>query len=177
MDSRWYGLPVAALVLAACGGSCPDEGFAVPGTYGVVLDSHSPANGPTCRGVDALVTGSTVVTHFTMNSTLAVMCSSWIDQSDGFVAMSYPTSGSALMPGYGHGSFAATTAGGCTGRWEVNLDGLNPSNPLGTTPDPTHRDYLFSRVFTPDNTTTCHTQFGAPPNGCLDTWAVHLVPM
>lgn len=93
-----------------------------------------------------------------------------------------PTVSRTLGDGLADGVFTLTLASGCTGRLEVNLSEFSASMPLGTTPDPSHRPYLFTRAFSPDETSACHTQFGSMFVGgggavCLDTWAAHLVPM
>lgn len=124
---------VVALALDACA-SCPDAGFSAPGAYTATLDSQSTTSGPTCVGVDALVTGGTLDLHFESNGTLVTHCTTWIDRAGSLSAPSYPPPAGVLGEALGFGVFTTTLASGCTGRWEANLADLDPRCPSARRP-------------------------------------------
>jgi hypothetical protein len=108
------------------------------------------------------------------------MCLWWIDRCDIFTEAGWRPSVNVLGAALANGNFDVTLPSGCSGTWAVALGDLDPAHPMGTTPDPTHRAYLFTRAFAPRDTAACHAQFGAFVSSaspiCSDSWAVHLLP-
>lgn len=178
--NRWVYLP--CLLVAGCVYPCPDAGFTAPGDYTAFLDSHSTMAGPSCQGVDSLATGVTIDIHFESDNALALQCTTWIQSAGGLTSPSYPQPTGVLSYSLGKGVFVTTLASGCSGRWEVSIANLDRSAPAGTTPATGARPYFLTRVFIPDNTAECRSQFGSfsgygQEAVCTDAWAIHLSPV